>query len=189
MKNLFLTIIIITSLSCKSQLDNWITFSDKFNIGSILLPKQPLESVDTIVTPTFKLIQCANVIALDNKVISPSAFNYSIIFPTNINDFDFFKMKKDSNVVNTLFNNMINGAINNSNSILISKEYFHYPEPGVKITLHNSISKQTSVTRIIIFDDFVINTNATGKDSDFDNKIEETYFNSLKVNSDKRTRK
>ena len=189
MKTLLFSIIIITTLSCKAKLDKWITFHDKFNIGEITIPKQPVESVDTMITPKFKLVHNVNVISLDNKDNSPSTFEYDIIFPTNNNDFDLFKMKKDTNIVNSLFNNMINSAISKSNTQLMHVESFKYPEPGVKIIVHDNNNKLTGVTRIIIFDNFVVVTTATGNDSKYNYEIEETFFKSLNINTDKRTRK
>lgn len=92
------TIILIPFIyffGCSNKLNTWITYHDKFNIGSISMPVIPSENLDTTVTQKFKLVSSLNMSSIDNKQNSPSTFNYDLYFPTDINDFDLFQMKKD----------------------------------------------------------------------------------------------
>src|SRR4051812_27782826 len=103
MKRIVLPLLLICLLGCSYSIDNWITYKDPFNIGSISLPSRPNETRDTTVTPAFKLVSSINMSSIDNKKNSPSAFGYDLYFPTDINQFDFFQMKKDSSTVSRLF--------------------------------------------------------------------------------------
>jgi len=145
--------------------------------------------LDTINTSEFKLVVSQNIGYYDNPKKSPSAFSYDCYFPTKLSEFDLYEMKKDPNKVNRLFESMIDGAQRQSNSEVIEKAHFTYPEPGVKITLFNFESNIKSICRIIIFDNYVISINATGASEVYNNDAEEKFFNSLKVNPENRHRK
>ena len=186
-----LTILIALTVTpgCKTKLDNWITYKDKFDLGSISLPSAPKETIDTVVTSNYKLVHSSNISAFPNKDISPSAFGYDLVFPTNISEFDLFQMKKDSSIVNKLFYNMMKGAEYTTNSLIKDKLFFNYHnEPAVKFTLYNETDKQKSIGRIIIFDNYVLLTTATGIESKYSEEVEEAFFNTLKTDSGKSNR-
>ena len=189
MIKLILLLPLFSILSCNPKLENWITYSDHFNIGSISLPKMPQENLDTTTTPNFKLVSSLNLSSIDNKKNSPSTFSYDLYFPTNIQEFDLYEMKKDSNIVNKLFDNMIRGAQRKSNTQIKEKNYFNYPEPGAKFILVNDETKNIGVVRIIIFDNYIISTNATGTEANFSYEIENEFFSTLKIKSEGRNRK
>lgn len=189
MRKIIFLFIILCFYGCKNRFENWIVYNDNYNIGSISLPHHPTINIDTAANSAYKIIFELNSAALDNKESSPSAFTYDIYFPTNINEFDLFQMKKDSNTVKQLFENMIKGAQRKSKSEVREKSYFNYPEPGMKATLYSTEQNLITVCRLIIFDNYIIGTSATGKDKNFSFEMEEDYFKTLKINPPKRNRK
>lgn len=189
MRPTILFTLIICLIGCSEKMDNWVIYEDPFNIGSISLPSQPNETRDTVATSAFKLVTSINMTSIDNKTNSPSTFCYDLYFPTDIKEFDLFQMKKDSNTVNRLFDNMIQGTLRKSNSRVSEKKYFDYPEPGVKVTMLNNVSNDIGVCRIIIFDNYVIMTSAVGRNDEFSEDVEDEFFKSLKINSENRNRR
>jgi hypothetical protein len=188
MKLIVVPFLFLCFLACSNSIDNWLTFKDGFNIGSISLPNKPNETIDTTVTSAFKLISSVNLSTIDNKSNSPSTFGYDLYFPTEINEFDFFKMKKDPTTVSRLFDKMILGAQRKSDSEVKEKIYFDYPEPGVKVILLNKETNQKGICRIIIFDNYIIMTSAVGTYDHYTEDIEDKFFKTLKVNSENRNR-
>jgi hypothetical protein len=148
------------------------------------MPNTPTEKLDTLNGPTFKLVMSINQAEVSDKL----AFSYSLYFPTNINEFDYFQIKKDSTTLNALFDSMIKGAEKNSNSEVIARTYFNYPEPGVKITMHFNETKDIAICRIVIFDNYVISTASTGTNDEFSLEMEDKFFKSLKINPKNRNR-
>jgi hypothetical protein len=189
MKKTILTIVFISILACKNNLDNWIIYKDSYNIGSISLPENPNVNIDTIVTPKFKLVSSIHIASLKDRSTSPSAFSYDIYFPTDNNEFDLFQKKQDSITLDRLFEGMIKGAQNKSGCEVKEKTYFKFPEPGVKVTLINLETKRMGVCRIIIFDNYVIATTANGSIDSYSYEMEDKFFNSLNINPEKRNRK
>lgn len=188
MKNILILLLLTCGFGCSNYAQNSESYSDKYNIGSISMPAATSEKLDTIITPKFKLVASQNMAYIDNKKYSPSTFSYDCYFPTILSEFDFFEMKKDSVTVNRLLENMINGAQSQSNSEIIGKTYFTYPEPGVKVTLLNHETNTKGVCRIIIFDNYVISTRATGANDNYENDVEDKFFKSLKINPETRKR-
>ncbi|MFD1631318.1 hypothetical protein [Pseudopedobacter beijingensis] len=183
----FLLLTSITLIfSCKGKIGDWEVYKDRYNISSISFPNLPAERIDTT---TNSLVNYTMLSTLDSIDTSPSVFAKHILYPVNIAELDLFTIKKDSNRLNSLFMKMIDGALNQSNSILKSKDFFIYPEPGVKFVTIDQTNSMKTVSRIIIFDNLVINTNATGKSDIFDEETEVKFFNSLKINRDKSDRK
>jgi hypothetical protein len=148
------------------------------------MPIKPTERLDTMLGPNFNLIMLISQAEVSNEL----SFAYSLYFPTNINEYDLFQMKKDSNALNILFESMISGAEKNSNSEVVAKTYFNFPEPGVKITFRFNDTKDITICRIIIFDNYVISTNSTGTNDEFSIELEDRFFKSLKVNPKNRNR-
>lgn len=183
---LILLLTLLTLLSCNNKISDWEVHKDRYNISSISFPNLPAERIDTT---TNNIVNYTMLSTLDSIDVSPSVFAKHILYPINIAELDLFNIKKDSIRLNNLFMKMIDGALNQSNGVLKSKVFFTYPEPGVKFVIIDHANSMKTISRIIIFDNFVINTNATGKESSFDEETEQQFFNSLKVNSDKSKRK
>jgi len=162
-----------------------VTYSDKYDIGSVSLPGELTEMLDTISFPTFKLVM-VNITATSND---DNAFGYSLIFPTALSQFDMFQLKKDSSRLNTIFESMINGVEANFKGETVAKNYFNYPEPGVRTALQIKLTNQIVICRVIVFDDYIISTNAVGNDEQILTAKEDVFFKTLKVNPEKRNRK
>jgi len=181
MRKIIIALFLICLWGCSNNFDNWITYADAFHIGSISLPAKPNEQIDTVKNGSFTLVSSINMASLNNEETSPATFYYNVYFPTDINEFDLFKMKQDSTIVNKLFEYMITEAKRMCNCEVIEQLYFNYPEPGVKITLLNSQTNILGVCRIIIFDNYFIVTSAVGKRDNFSNSLEDKFFNTLRI--------
>jgi len=189
MRKITIVLLLICLWGCSNSFDHWITFTDAFNIGSISMPAKPKEQIDTLKTGAFTLVSSINTASLNNEETSPSTFYYNVYFPTYIKEFDLFKMKQDSAIVNRLFEYMMTEAKKITDCEVIEKSYFNYPEPGVKITLLNSQTNTLGVCRILIFDNYIIATSAVGKRDNFSNEVENKFFNTLNVTLKTRNRK
>lgn len=179
------TTIVVLLSACKNRLEKWITFNDEFNIGSISLPSYPNLYADTAFEQNYAIVKIAYISSLETEEKGPSAFSYTI-FSFLGDGINLVEKKKDSTKLNALFNNMINGALFKANATLTEKVPFNYPEPGMKFTLSNNINGSIAVCRLVIFDNYIILTSANGKKEDFSYELEEDFFETLKINSEKR---